>query len=298
MSEEPGIYNTDTADAMEMLGKGYDHPAVTIEPPSVAMELRGREFREVEKPAFVKISTGFKVRLKEVDEIALKVWLFIALSVNRYSGRANPGLRTISEETGLAINTIRAAIERLEKKYDLLTVNREERRYNIYEPRAFVSANRSEPVSPDDTDAQTVSVEGQSVSVEGQSVSARVILNQSNKSNQIGGNPKKKGDILDGMIALSQEHRPELEMRERFEKALSLSPDWDRHAPRDSWERFDAWLVEKALAGQPIELWAKWWKADPFRAKRTIDLTPDKIRTGWLQAFVPHLSPQDEGEPM
>jgi DnaD/phage-associated family protein len=188
----------ETQDAMEMLGKGYEHPSVVIEPPHVTMERRDNAFKEVITPAFVKISTDFKDELATIDEVALKVWLYIALSVNRYSGKANPGLRTIAKGTGFAINTIQAALKRLETTYNLLTVDRESRKYNIYEPLAFVSANRNTPslsVSADDTpqvggdesvsnDAESVSVEPESVSVLDESVSARVILNQRNQNNQ------------------------------------------------------------------------------------------------------------------
>jgi hypothetical protein len=173
-------------------------PTVVIEPGTMVLERRGGEFRQVERPSFVKISTGFKAEMKDIDEIALKVWLFIALSVNRNTGRANPGLRTIAEQTGFAVNTVQAAIKRLETKYTLLKVDRASRKFNIYEPVAFVSANKAEPVSPadtvdnticitqDDTVQKSVSVGTQSVSVDGESVSARVILNQRNQRNQSG----------------------------------------------------------------------------------------------------------------
>ena len=190
-SEQYHVSTEETQEAMEMLGKGYEkykHPSVVIEPPHVVMERRGNEFQEVITPAFVKISTDFKGELAGVDEIALKVWLYIALSVNRYSGKANPGLRTIAQGTGFAINTIQSALKRLENDYKLLTVDRESRKYNIYEPVAFVSANRKEPVSPDDTvqisvsdPEASVSVLPASVSVEAQSVSPRLILNQINQ---------------------------------------------------------------------------------------------------------------------
>jgi hypothetical protein len=182
MSEEQADYITE---AMEMAGKGYEHPAVEITPPHAVIERRGKEFQEVITPAFVKISTGFKEEMAGIDEIALKVWLYIALSVNRYSGKANPGLRTIAAGTGFAINTVQSALKRLETDYNLLTVDRESRKYNIYEPLAFVSANKTTPisgVSPDDTVTETVSVEGESVSAKAPSVSPRMILNQINQS--------------------------------------------------------------------------------------------------------------------
>lgn len=198
MSEQRPEYHTsgdgDLKDAMEMLGTGYE-PSLEIHPEITVIRRRGQEMKEEVIPAFVKISTDFKKEMACIDEISLKVWLFIALSVNRVSGKANPGLRTISEGTGFAVNTIQAALIRLEKKYNLLTVDRNKCKYNIYEPLAFVSANKTPPtggVSADDTVIGTVSVEDKTVSVQpktvsvgDETVSARVILNQSNQSNQI-----------------------------------------------------------------------------------------------------------------
>ena len=181
---------SDLEDAVTMLGKVYEEPAVRIEPVRTVIERRNGRMEEVERAAFVKISTAFKPEMKNIDEIALKVWLYIALSVNRNSGKANPGLRTIAENCGFAVNTVRAAVDRLENKYNLLIVYRNEKKYNIYEPASYVSANKT--VSPDNTDfsktvsanGESVSANGESVSVKDESVSPKVTLNQRNQSNQ------------------------------------------------------------------------------------------------------------------
>jgi hypothetical protein len=144
---------------------------------------------EVKKPAFVKLSTAFKSELKGISGDALKVWMFIALSINRKTGKANPGLRTIAEETGLAVNTVQDRLRELEG-LNLLVVDRQSRRYNQYESPEYVSANRAEPtVSPDDTDGSTVSNSSATVSNSGQTVSTvrgKNLLNQINQSNQNG----------------------------------------------------------------------------------------------------------------
>lgn len=159
-------------------------PSVEIEPARTTIERRDGEFKEVEKPAFVKISTAFKNELPNISGDALKVWLFISLSINRNTSRANPGLRTISTGVKLAINTVQKAIKELEG-HKLLSVNRDTRHYNIYEVPEYVSANKAEPtVSNGDTDTQSVSNPSQSVSNSGQSVSPSVILNQRTRENQ------------------------------------------------------------------------------------------------------------------
>lgn len=171
MSENQADYITD---AMKMLGSGYDDsPSVEIEKPRAVVERKGGKLVETERPAFVKIYTSFKDEMRDIDEIAMKVWLYIALSVNRDTGEAHPSLRTLSDRLGFAVNTIRSAIGRLEEK-NLLVVERGERKYNRYFPADYVSARR-ETVSADDTDDKTVSAKGETVS-------PRVILNQINQN--------------------------------------------------------------------------------------------------------------------
>jgi DnaD/phage-associated family protein len=196
--EAKAEYNTgDLEDALDMLGEGYNHPSLEIHPPGEFISRRNGRLGTEKIPAFVKISTGFKKEMAGIDEISLKVWLFIALSVNRDTGKAFPGLRTIATGTGFSVNTIRAAIERLETKYALLVVDRETKRYNIYEPLDFVSANRTPiyGVSPADTVVETVSLGDETVSPKPQTVSLETqtvlkcrvndSLNQRNQRNQI-----------------------------------------------------------------------------------------------------------------
>lgn len=172
----------DTGQMLEAL-LDTNEPAIAIEAERLVRELRDGEFREVIKPAFVKISTAFKSRMREVSADAIKVWLFIALSINRSSGRANPSLRTMASALKMGINTIQAAITELENQ-GLLTVRRQDRRFNIYEATDYVSANRISPVSKADTDAESVSGIYESVSENPESVSGRRIRNQMNHSNQ------------------------------------------------------------------------------------------------------------------
>ena len=184
MSEEQAEYLTD---ALEMIGSGY--AAVEIEHPRTVIQRREGKLQSIDKPAFIKLSTSFKSELAGISGDALKVWIFISLSINRKSERANPGLRTIANGVGLAVNTVQKALKELES-VNLLAVYRGERRYNLYEVPEYVSANKSDPtVSNRDTDSETVSNSGETVSNSVQTVSPSVILNQSNQSNQNGGKP-------------------------------------------------------------------------------------------------------------
>lgn len=184
MSEEQAEY---LVDALEMIGAGY---SVEIEQPRTVIRRKGGRLEEFDRPAFVKISTDFKQELAGISSDALKVWIFLALSINRNSGRANPGLRTISKNVKMAVNTVQKALVELEA-LGLVAVHRGEKRYNLYEIPDYVSANRAEPsVSSRDTDLETVSNPDETVSNSAQTVSPSVILNQKNQKNQnTGGKP-------------------------------------------------------------------------------------------------------------
>lgn len=147
MSEEPGKYITqDLTDALEMMGKGYNEPATVIEPPRKTLRRKkGEDFEEHESPAWIKFSTAFKDELPEIGGNALKVWIYIALSVN-YHGEAFPGIMTIAKGIGLSHPTVIDAIHELEA-LNMLTVRRENRKANIYSiSNEYVAVGRTQLV--------------------------------------------------------------------------------------------------------------------------------------------------------
>jgi len=132
-------------DAAEMIGSGYE-PSVEIESPRIISERRDGKLVDVERTAFIKLYTSFKRELKEMEGNDLKVWVYLALSVNRYSKTANPGLRKIAEETGLAVNTVRSCVERLEEK-GLLGTEKEAGKGTNYRPADYVSVSKNDTVT-------------------------------------------------------------------------------------------------------------------------------------------------------
>jgi len=182
MSEEKGAYKTgnpEVDDALEMMGKGYGEAPLEIHPQTTVIRRRGWGMVEEVVPAFVKISTAFKEEMAGIDGNALKVWLFIALSINRNTEQAHPGVRKIAAKCGIAENTVTAKIKELEGA-GLLTVNREERKYNIYEVPDYVSANKSASKSE-----ATASIDAETASINPQTASKLLRLNQINQINQI-----------------------------------------------------------------------------------------------------------------
>jgi DnaD/phage-associated family protein len=113
---------------------GWDsEPAVVIERPRVIAEkMPNGEFIERTIPAYVKYSTAFKEELKKISGSALKVWTYIALSINE-KGIAFPGIRTIAEGCDLSHQTVITVIKELEAA-KLLHVTRGDKRYNLYQP--------------------------------------------------------------------------------------------------------------------------------------------------------------------
>ena len=185
MSKVKGEYHVSTEEvqeAIDMLGKGYDAP-LEIHPETTVIRRQGRDMTEEVVPAFVKISTSFKKELPAIDANALKVWLFIALSINRNTGQAFPGVRTIAEGCGLSPNTVTAAAKRLEE-LGLLTVNREDRKYNIYAIPDYVSANAKSVANfaTPPTDGVSVAIDKETVAIQPKTVATALRLNQINQS--------------------------------------------------------------------------------------------------------------------
>lgn len=279
MSEITGKYEVEENDenGIEMANTSY--PSIVIEPERTVLERRDGEFKEIVIPAFVKISTAFKKELKDIDPKSLKVWLYIALSVNRNTGKANPGLRTIAKNTGFGVNTVQECLKELETA-GLLRVDRQSRKFNIYEPTQYVSANRLDPVSEPDTDTQTVSEEAQTVSENPQSVSDCQILNQRNQRlNQT----SKRGDFIDGMIHFGQKA-----VRQGADKVEEVLQELERGLRVNIGRTTKNQAVAKRILrdARPISRFLSWVNAEEWRAAHAYlyaDL--EKVWRDWPQAF-------------
>ena len=254
MTEEQAEYKVETQEAMEMLGKGYDHPSLEIHPQQTVISKRGWKMQEEIIPAFVKVSTAFKQEMESISGNAIKVWLFIALSINRDTDQARPGLRTIAKACNLSINTVTSMIKELEQ-HQLLSVDREGNKYNIYEIPEYVSVN-SRGVSKNDTVEQSVSIENQSVSKKSQSVSTGKGLTREPELNHINEEGKKTQNVFK---LFEQEIGVLTPMI-----AQSLGDDEDEHGP--------AWVCEAIkIASQRgarnykyISAILKRWKVDGY----------------------------------
>lgn len=215
MSEENDNILEDITDTQEMMGQGYDSPSIEIYAQQSVIRRKGREMQEEIIPAFIKISTSFKSELKDISGTAMKIWIFIALSINRNTEQAHPGIRTIADSCGMSQNTALTAIKELEG-LGLLSVTRGERRYNIYQIPDYVSAN-AKNASKIDAVAETASIKSETASVNVSNASVDRGITRGTRVNHIkhGANApsasqkpptrrtdaKVRGDLMDGILA-------------------------------------------------------------------------------------------------
>lgn len=144
-------------------------PSIEIKEHSTVIRRRGNRLVEEQSPAYIAIYTSFKQELAHMDGAALKVWIYLALSLNRFTEEAHPGVRTIAKTLRMGENTVTNKIRDLEA-IGLLTVHRRNRKYNIYAIPNYATAGRT--ASKIEADAQTASENMQTASENAQTASA------------------------------------------------------------------------------------------------------------------------------
>lgn len=302
MSEEPGTYRTDADDALEMLGKGYhDGPSTVIEPPRKTLRRKkGEDFEEHESPAWIKFSTAFKDELPDIGGNALKVWIYIALSVN-YRGEAFPGIMTIAKGIGLSHPTVLDAIRDLEA-LQILTVRRGEKRHNIYAiSDDYVAIGKGQSVKKvawsegdDSTDHERKSSNHET------RVSSNKKEQEGNKSlatipeNSDPAWLLKGGVSSEEIAALTEKATREKAAAELWEREMGYNPlSWWDDRKLTTLLRF---LVD--CSPDEIHAFADWCKRpfssfSPAKARQH----PELVRELWPQAFG-QIAPQEQYEEM
>jgi len=291
MSEEQTEYITE---ALELL-QGVT--TLEISSPEKVIERRDGQLVEVERSAFVKIYTSFKRELKTLSGDELKVWLYLALSINRYSKAANPGLRKIAEDTGLAVNTVRGIVERLESSH-LLDVERAEGRGNQYRPADYAS------VSKFDTVPQTVSNSGPTVSNSGGTVSTLRGKNaqlEELDTTRVPDNYPIDWYIQHGLPIpphLIDQNQMAQNAVNEFESKLGFSSlPWDSTA---EWQKFKKWVIAtysgRLTAWEDYSDWRKAKGKYDAMSNKQIRMNPSVFMdTGW-PSFLASSAMYDDGE--
>lgn len=80
--------------------------------------------------------------------------------------------------------------------------------------------------------------------------------------------------------ALAHGINRDLHIKESFEKAFNLTPDWETRTARS----FTAW-AKRLPPGQTFEDFAFWWKRSDWRGSRGQPVTMALVRELWPQAF-------------
>jgi DNA-binding Lrp family transcriptional regulator len=165
MSQEQGTYKTDTNDAMEMMGVGYEEmdgngkqSAAVISSPRMVRALRGEGLVEYKAWGWVKISSAFISHIKILKGAKLSIWQTMALSIDE-NGECRLSVKEIARMTGYS----RSEVIESQKELDAmgyLSVTRESGKKNIYKPefaaRGFV-APTSSPAQKNDQSRKTTS---------------------------------------------------------------------------------------------------------------------------------------------
>jgi hypothetical protein len=242
----------------EAMGLLRGEPSLEIEEPRNVVERRGGKLVEVEREAFIKLYTSFKKELKEMEGNDLKVWVFIALSVNRITKNANPGLREIAEKTGLAVNTVRSCVERLDEK-GLLNVEGAQGKGNVYRPADYVSVSKN--------DTAGVSKNGVTVSKSEPTVSTPLLqtaqleeLELTRKPLSIENSIFADQPVTEEMVEMARVRHDAPRM---FEKALGFSkplPWWSNK----EWTVFSEWVCERHTEDRLAFGKYNIWRNTPF----------------------------------
>ena len=266
-------------EAMELLN---GEPSVEIEAPRQVTERHGNTLVEVERTAFVKLYTSFKAELKDMKGDDLKVWIYLALSINRYTKDARPGLRKIAEDTNISINTVRGIIDRLENS-GLLDVEKAGGRRNYYRPADYAS------VSKTDTVRETVSNESKTVSKKDETVltvrrdSAQLEELESTRVKKTSSKNEKKGDVIDGLLFYGKQAKDQ-----GVDKVEELLCEIERGIHVNIQRSNDNQIIARKILkdGREFGRWLTWRIQDEWWAARLYifaDLT--KMWEQWPAAF-------------
>ena len=290
--EEQGEYITDE-EVNEGLALLHGDPSVEIEPPRQVIERREGELVEVERSAFIKLYTSFKKELKDIEGDGLKVWIFLALSVNRDTKRANPGLRAIAEGVNLSVNTVRKYVEKLDEM-GLLEALKEGGKTTSYRPADYVSVSKF--------DTPTVSKSGGTVSKSEPTVSSPLLQNAQLEELEL----TKVPLTIENAIATNQ---PVTEKMARmaslqnnaprqFENALGFSKPlawWSNK----QWTAFAEWVCERyaedRLAFGKYNIWRNTKYTKGGMTNGRIRGFPDEFYDSW-DMFIAANPPQEKIE--
>lgn len=227
------------------------------------------EFEEKTLPAWIKFSTAFKEELADIDGNTLKVWIFLALSVD-YQGEAFPSIRTIAKNTKMSHTTVIDCIKSLEN-LGLLTVRRGEKRFNIYEVTDdYVKVGAEKPFQILERSAKNVTENAQIVTENDENVTVGLTLTRINKNQQELRDEISKSSVEWAFLAgkdVTPEMAESFALKENASKEFERALGFSRPLPwgiGKAWEDFEAWVVKKYSENRKIFDDYEAWRNVPF----------------------------------
>jgi hypothetical protein len=139
MTEPQADYTTETEDALEMLGAGYEQPAAILEPARNANSLTkaGLVLRRIW--GWVKISANFIAHIKILKGAKLSIWLCIALSIDE-TGKCNLTIKELAEIAGYSHTEVIDSLKELQVM-GYLGIDKSGKK-NIYTPEFAARADK------------------------------------------------------------------------------------------------------------------------------------------------------------
>lgn len=242
------------SNAEAMIGWG-EAPAVTIEPPKRTIQRRGKKMVEVEEPAYVKFSTNFKNEIADLDVYALKVFLYIGLSISFETGTAWPGVRKIAAETGMNKSTVIKAIEELETKL-FLKVWRRDGESNIYKPDCYFAIGESVPRNrtvDEGLSGENTELSGENVKLSG---GGRVNHAQQDNKTQPEIDLSIENQIFLGKIKV--QHSKADQIKNALREYFKLTPRWTSRFDKDWLE----WALSENMTPEQVKAASERWGKD------------------------------------
>jgi len=296
MDEQKEEYKTDQSlmdnlrEADKLLKR---YPSTVIEPPRQTLERNdGFQLDEIKHPAWIKFSTAFKKEMKAIKPNALRIWIYIALSVD-YNGIAFPGIKTIATALDISHQTVLTAINELEL-LGLLTVTRGTKRYNIYHVsddfiaigkdkkpvQKLDSSNFNTPMSQNDSPDESSQLDSNKKEQD---------INKNNNSPK----KEKKGDLVDGFL-FYQKQRLDQKIDAMEDILDSLEVGLHRNIPRTgAWQDLAKWIMRQGN----LEEWMDWYMSDDFRRINSWRITPEQVKNSWPQAPKKYVHPEPLPKP-
>jgi hypothetical protein len=251
-------------DAQEMIGAGYEHNTIKLP-------------RGFQSPNYTQVPNDFFDMLPDMEDSEIRATLIVMRETLGYHrDAAKVGMNELATRGGQSYGATVAGCKAAEQRGTFARINPDEKtkaqwRLVIETPSTIEGVSRKHPqplrVTPS-------TIEGQVGLNKDKEKKINREVSTPEKQER---NPKKKGDLVDGMLAFAGIARERGE--DVVENTLQeLERGLHRNIPRaGQWQDLARWI-----AGQGnLQTWLSNYMADQFNQKTAWRLTPEQIRSAW-----------------